>query len=38
VARDFAEGFDGRIVKVVDISFLVTKETIDEETGLPTDG
>ncbi len=35
VAREFFEGFDGRITIVANISFLVMEETIVEETGLP---
>jgi hypothetical protein len=38
VARAFAKGFDGEIVTIADISFLVIGETIVEETRFPIDG
>lgn len=37
VARVFAEGFDRRIATISDISFLITEETIVEETSLEID-
>jgi len=38
VARAFAEGFDGQVVNIAELSLSISEESIAEAVGLPIDG